>query len=357
MSPKADLIPTEKRLFLRFWQSTTGFWRTPRAWALMIFLISIMLFQLLVYYRLNFWNRDFFNAVERKDETAILAQAIRFVPYAAGSLALAISSVWARMTTKRKWREWLSSHLYDYWLEHGHSHQLQFMSGEHQTPEYRIAEDARVATELPIDLLLGLLWSILSAITFISILWSVGGDLSITIFGQALTIPKYLVIVVVVYSIFVTAATMIIGRRLTKATEESKRTEAELRSIGAGLRETGEAKALPDDKRDGRRIIGAALDQVIAKWLVLCWQNMRMTLVAHTNFLLSPILALLFCMPKYVAGTMTLGDVIQAAAAFVLVQSAFNWITDSYVSIAEWRSSANRVASLLVAIDQIEHPK
>jgi putative ATP-binding cassette transporter len=62
-------------------------------------------------------------------------------------------------------------------------------------------------------------------------------------------------------------------------------------------------------------------------------------------------------MPKYVAGTMTLGDVIQAAAAFVLVQSAFNWITDSYVSIAEWRSSANRVASLLVAIDQIEHPK
>ena len=62
-------------------------------------------------------------------------------------------------------------------------------------------------------------------------------------------------------------------------------------------------------------------------------------------------------MPKYVAGTMTLGDVIQAAAAFVLVQSAFNWITDSYVSIAEWTSSANRVASLLVAIDQIEHPK
>ena len=68
MSFEADLIPTEKRLFLRFWQSTTGFWRTPRAWALLIFLISIILLQLLVYYRLNFWNRDFFNAVERKDD-------------------------------------------------------------------------------------------------------------------------------------------------------------------------------------------------------------------------------------------------------------------------------------------------
>jgi vitamin B12/bleomycin/antimicrobial peptide transport system ATP-binding/permease protein len=148
-----------------------------------------------------------------------------------------------------------------------------------------------------------------------------------------------------------------VERKDEKDTEESKRTEAELRSIGADLRESGEATAFPDGKRDGRRIIGTALDQVIAKWLALCWQNMRMTLVSHTNFLLSPILALLPCMPKYVAGTMTLGDVIQAAAAFVLVQSAFNRITDSYVSIAEWTSSANRVASLLVAIDQIECPK
>jgi vitamin B12/bleomycin/antimicrobial peptide transport system ATP-binding/permease protein len=357
MSPKADLIPTGKRLILRFWQSASGFWRTPRAWALIIFLISIMLLQLLVYYQLNFWNRDFFNAVERKDETAIWVQAIRFVPFAAGSLALAIGSVWARMTTKRKWREWLSSRLYDDWLEHGDCHQLQFMPGKHQTPEYRIAEDAKVATELPIDLLLGLLWSILSATTFMGILWSVGGDLPIAIFGIALTIPKYLVIAVVVYSIFVTGATIIIGRRLTKVTEESKRTEAELRSIGANLRESCEATTLPNSKRNGRNLIGTALDQVIAKWLALCWQNMRMTLVSHTNFLVSPILALLLCMPKYVAEAMTLGDVIQAAAAFVLVQSAFNWITDSYVSIAEWTSSANRVASLLVAIDQIERPK
>ena len=27
---------------------------------------------------------------------------------------------------------------------------------------------------------------------------------------------------------------------------------------------------------------------------------------------------------------MTLGEVVQAAAAFVVVQGAFNWVTDSY---------------------------
>jgi putative ATP-binding cassette transporter len=38
------------------------------------------------------------------------------------------------------------------------------------------------------------------------------------------------------------------------------------------------------------------------------------------------------------------------------VQGAFNWITDSYGRLAEWTSSANRVASLLLALDQIDNP-
>jgi hypothetical protein len=52
---------------------------------------------------------------------------------------------------------------------------------------------------------------------------------------------------------------------------------------------------------------------------------MRMTLVTHTDFLLTPLIALLLCTPKYIEGMMTLGEVVQAAAAFVVVQGAFNW--------------------------------
>jgi ABC-type uncharacterized transport system fused permease/ATPase subunit len=51
---------------------------------------------------------------------------------------------------------------------------------------------------------------------------------------------------------------------------------------------------------------------------------------------------------------MTLGEVVQAAAAFVVVQSAFNWFTENYAKLAEWASSANRVASLLLALDAVD---
>jgi len=57
----------------------------------------------------------------------------------------------------------------------------------------------------------------------------------------------------------------------------------------------------------------------------------------------------LLCAPKYVAGTMSLGEVMQAASAFMIVQAAFNWLVENYPRLADWTASASRLASLLVA--------
>jgi vitamin B12/bleomycin/antimicrobial peptide transport system ATP-binding/permease protein len=357
MPKRTYIAPDERRLLSRFWQSASGFWRglsAWRAWILVTLLVATVLLQLLTQYGLNFWNRDFFNAIGRRDAADLWTQALRFVPLAAASIFLTILSVWARMTMQRTWREWLSSHLYDYWLENDHYVRLRFMAGDHQAPEFRIAEDARVATDLPIDLALGLFSALLTAITFIGVLWSVGDSLVIRLGGLIVTVPGYLVIAVIVYSILLSTATLLLARHLTRVMEENKRTEAALRSIGTHLRESGEGTALPDGKRDGRHAVGAALKAVIAIWRIYCWQLMRLTLITYTSLLITPVVGLLLCTPKYLAGTMTLGEVVQAAAAFVVVQGAFSWFTDNYARLAEWAASANRVASLLLALDQIE---
>lgn len=197
-------------------------------------------------------------------------------------------SMWGRMTMQRKWREWLTKHMFDYWLGNGNSRRLRFMSGEIQTPEYRIAEDVRVATEAPIDLVLGLLSSFLTAATFIGVLWIIGDVLLVNAFGLTLAISQYLVIAVVAYSILLTTATIVIGRRFTHVIEGKNRAEAELRSIGSHLRETSEGTALPDGKTDGRRRAVSSLDRVIARWLEVCWQFVRLTLISQTTLLLTP---------------------------------------------------------------------
>lgn len=79
---------------------------------------------------------------------------------------------------------------------------------------------------------------------------------------------------------------------------------------------------------------------------------MRLTFLSQMNLILMPVIALLLCMPKYLLGSMSLGEVVQAAAAFVMVQGAFNWIQDNYGRLADWTSSANRAAVLLLGLDQ-----
>jgi vitamin B12/bleomycin/antimicrobial peptide transport system ATP-binding/permease protein len=57
---------------------------------------------------------------------------------------------------------------------------------------------------------------------------------------------------------------------------------------------------------------------------------------------------------KFLDGSMSLGEVMQAASAFTIVQAAFNWLFDNYPKMADWTASARRVASLMIALDDLE---
>ena len=324
---------------------------------MVVALIVNVVLQLLTQYGLNFWNRDFFNAIGRKDQAELLYQAVRFVPLAAASIALTVFSVWARMTLQRSWREWLSNCLYSDWLTDDRGPGRSAIEGHHEAPEYRIAEDARVATDLPIDLVAGLLQSVLTIATFVGLLWSVGGSLEIAFDGIAFAIPGYLVLAVIAYSALLAIGIWLIAGRLTRVIEENKRMEAELRAIGTHVRETREGKVVPETGMNSRHAVGAALKAVIAIWRIYCWQLMRMTLVTYSGLLVTPVVGLLLCLPKYLDDTMTLGEVVQASAAFVVVQTAFNWFTDNYAKLAEWTASVNRVAELLLALDADRAPR
>ena len=52
-----------------------------------------MILQLYVQFRLNYWNRDFFNALESRDSDRLKAQALLLLPLCGASIALAVTSV------------------------------------------------------------------------------------------------------------------------------------------------------------------------------------------------------------------------------------------------------------------------
>jgi vitamin B12/bleomycin/antimicrobial peptide transport system ATP-binding/permease protein len=81
---------------------------------------------------------------------------------------------------------------------------------------------------------------------------------------------------------------------------------------------------------------------------------MKTTIVSQTSSYIAPVLPIILCAPKFLDGSMSLGEIMQAASAFTIVQGAFNWLVDNYPRMADWTASARRVASLMVAIDALQ---
>jgi vitamin B12/bleomycin/antimicrobial peptide transport system ATP-binding/permease protein len=350
-------VPTGRPLIQRFWTSARDFWfaDTRRtAWLLTLGLIALIFIQLAFQYRMNIWNRDIFNALEKKDGAAVSTQALIFVPLVATMVALAIVAVYGRMTLQREWRAWLTNHLVGRWLANGRYYQLDLVTGDHQIPEGRISEDARNATDAPVDFVVGIVSSAVTAVAFVAVLWFVGGDLTLGTSEAPIVIPGYLVIAAVIYAVITSAAVILVASRFVAVSERTNQTEAEFRYALTRVRENGESIALLGGEKEERAGLRQSLAAVILQWRDLCHQHMRYTLVSNAHWLVAPVVTLVLCAPKYVAGTMTLGEVMQSAAAFVQVQSAFNWLLDNYPRLAGWVASARRVGSLMVSLDHLE---
>jgi putative ATP-binding cassette transporter len=121
------------------------------------------------------------------------------------------------------------------------------------------------------------------------------------------------------------------------------------------LRENGESIAMLGGEQEERAGLDAAFTTVRKRWRELMMQHIRTAIVSYTSGGLAPIIPILLCAPKYVAGTMTLGEVMQAASAFYTVQAAFSWLVENYPRLADWTASARRLSSLLVSLDRLEH--
>lgn len=358
--PKSSVERAQQQpLVRRFWRTARGFWSHPKswkvAWLMTVCLVALVIGQLFFQYQLNLWNKAIFDALEKKDSATVLRQAMIFVPLAAGSIAVAVCIVYARMRTQRRWRAWLTEHTITRWLAKGRYYQLNLIEGDHKNPEARIAEDIRIATEQPVDFAVGILSAVLTSVTFMGVLWSVGGNLNIEIGGAALFIPGYLVIAVVLYCVIISGLMLVIARSFVPTAETKNQVEAEFRFALTRVREYGESIAILGGEKEERSGLDKLLNKVITTWAKMAGQYMRTMFVSHGNFVIASVIPVILCAPKYLTGEMTLGTVMQAAAAFIQVQYAFNWIVDNYPRLAEWTASARRASNLLVAVDSLEH--
>src|SRR5438128_6162925 len=363
IEPDPELSPEEAEqarkdyLLTRFWISARGYWGKSGdrlAWVFSIGLLILIVVNVGFQYVINVWNRAIFDAIESRDVGTVYYLTAVFFPLAIGSVLLGVAQVFARMGIQRRWRAWLTNAVMTRWLANGRYYQLNLVGGDHKNPEYRIAEDLRIATDSPVDFIAGVTSAFLSAATFIVVLWTIGGALTVTLGGSEVTIPGFLVIAAVVYAAIASGSIVAIGRRFVEVSEDKNQAEAEFRYTLTRVRENGESIALLGGEQEERDGIDKNFTKVLRQWARLAGQHMRTTLVSQGSMLIAPVVPLLLCAPKFLDGSMTLGQVMQAASAFTIVQTAFGWLVDNYPRLADWNACARRIASLMMSLDGLE---
>ncbi|NTJ66369.1 ABC transporter ATP-binding protein/permease [Agrobacterium rhizogenes] len=364
IEPDPKLTPEEaeqarkRYLLTRFWISARGYWSRRGdgfAWPCTIGLLALIGLNVCFQYGINIWNRAIFDAIQQRNAHTVYFLSLVFPPLVLGSVVLVTTQVYIRMMIQRRWRSWLTTALIARWLANGRYYQLNLIGGEgHKNPEARLSEDMRIATESPVDFLAGVIAAFVSASTFIVVLWTIGGALTFQIAGTVITIPGFLVVTAVLYAIVTSTSMAIIGRHFVQISEVKNQVEAEFRYTLTHVRENGESIALLGGEEEERNDLEETFGNVLKQWARLAHQYMRTTFVSQGSMLIAPVVPVLLCAPKFLEGSMTLGQVMQAASAFAIVQSAFGWLVDNYPRLADWNASARRVASLMTSLDGLE---
>lgn len=340
------MLTSYRELTGGFWQGKTG----PRAWFFTVLCGFVIVANISVQYGLNVWNGLFFNAIEQKDSANVFHAMELFAVLVVLSTIVAVTDLNVRMRLMVNWRRWLTLRLTERWLTDHHFLRLRVSDPELDSPEFRIAEDARVATEPVVDFGCGIPNAILKAAVFLGVLWSAAG----TIVIGGVRFQGYMVLVAVGYAVVMSGIMMLLGRPLVACIGVKNATEAGLRQNFARVRENAESIATNGAETEEILTLRLGFGRVVSASRGVIDQLSRLTALITTNSVIAPIVPLLLVGPNYLNGSITLGALIQTAAAFVQVQAALNWLLDNYARIAEWLASARRVVGLWTAFDALD---
>lgn len=340
-----------------FLKRSAVFWsgsERSTAWFWTLGALGLIFANLAVNVGINRWNKSFFDALEKKDGSALFSSIVTITVLIAVGAGFAVAMVRCRMTLQVKWRQWLTGDVLNKWLSEQRYYRLAVTDENQINPEYRIADDLRMASEPVVEFVIGFVNALLVAVTFVGILFWVGGSITVELGGTSIWIPGYIAIAAILYAVGTSALTYLIGSPLVERVASKNEGEAQFRYELTRVRENSESIALINGAEDEGKRLNETFAVVADRWINVIRQHCQLTWLLNGNAFFAPILPVLLATPKYLAGELTLGSVMQLAAAFTAVLAALNWFADNFIRLAEWSASANRVDELYNALDEMD---
>ncbi|MFI8417440.1 ABC transporter ATP-binding protein/permease [Serratia sp. NPDC078593] len=339
------------------WQLIKPFWVSEekwRAWTMLIAIIGLSLGLVYISVQINQWNQVFYDALQNKNYPVFKQQLGRFTYLALIFIVLAVYKVYLTQGLQMHWRRWMTEKYMDKWLAHQayyHTEQQQRVDN----PDQRIAEDLNVLTQYTLSLSLGLLSSVVTLVSFVTILWHVSGPLTFAVNGHSITLHGYMVWFALLYAAIGSLLIWWVGKPLVMLGFNQEHYEANFRFGLIRIRENSDAIALYHGEPHEAKQLGSRFASIRRNW----WSIMRVTrrLNIASNFYgqFAIVFPLLVAAPRYFSGAIQMGGMMQIASAFGQVQGALSWFIDAFNTLATWKACVNRLAGFNAAMEQVHH--
>lgn len=336
----------------RVWRLITPYWRSEekgQAWLLLLVVLGLSLFSVGVSVWFNSWNRDFYNALEKKDYAAFTHLLMYFSVIAVVAIVTGVFTSYLQQMLTIRWRRWLTESYFAKWLSQKNYYHLEY-GGYTDNPDQRISEDLNAFTSSTLSLGLGFISNLVSLVSFSVILWGVSGSLEVWGF----TIPGYMFWAALVYALIGSWLTHLIGRRLIGLSNRQQRFEADLRFSLVRVRENAESIALFDGEPNEHQQLSERFGRVWSNFWSIMQLKKRLNFFTSGYSQIAIIFPFVVAAPRYFAGKIELGVLMQVAQAFGSVQGSLSWFVDAYAVLASWRATCDRLLSFGQAMQENE---
>jgi putative ATP-binding cassette transporter len=352
--------PAESRL-KHAWRLTARYfvssdWKA--AWALLICYIALETGVVYLMLWLNNWNRSFYDAVEQRHSNLFLGLVAMFAAIAFAQVGISQLSTSVSWTLSIRWRNWMTDWYLGRWFARDRFYQIERLRLI-DNPDQRIAEDINSFTSLsgsangtcPITAVVALFTSLLTAITFASIILSVSGTISFGLFGSHVAIEGDLVWYSILWVLFGSFVIAKLGRPYIRRRMRQQHFEGDFRAGLIHVRRNAEQIAFTGTHRLEDLSLREAFANIRRNWFALMWANIGLNTGVGSYQRVTAIVPLFFTVPRFFAGKISFGQVMAAQSAFSTFTVALSYFIEAYPGIASQVANVNRLKALDDAID------
>lgn len=352
--------PARERWAHAWWLSSRYFvsndWKW--AWFLVACFCAIEGATTYIFLLSNQWQRSFYDAIEQRQGGLFLSLVLTFAMIAALEIGAILCNIFVGWTLSVRWRRWLTEWYLGRWFARDRFYEIERLRLI-DNPDQRIAEDLKEFTAMgggygssPLEIVIGLISSVIRAILFAGILAQTSSPLSIPFFGHQIPLPGGdMIWFAIAYVLFGTVFITWIGKPFVRRRMREQHYEADFRSEMMHVRRSAEQIAFSGAQKIEHEGLRVAFENIRRNWYQLMLASAGLSAGQSMYQRVMLVIPLFLTVPKYFAGAITFGQVQGARDAFGQFSGSLSYIVQGYSSIARQIANINRLKALDDAID------